>query len=446
MLIKEWEKLIFMFHRDKPRYQNLQKIKFTGLLSVLFICTVVLADDMTPTNRLHKSGFDNEEGFSAPGSTSRQLKEDDEVKSPVFTFINIEETLQPWFDFKKELNEEHGLQLGLAYTTTYQKADETLPGNEDKAMTGIFRISGKWELFNRGQKNKGSLVFSVDNRSRMNDVAASDFANEIGYIGPTATLFTGVDTVLVDLNWQQYLNDGNTGLLIGRYDPNDFIHVLGYANPWTTFQNINILFDSSIAYPDYGVGAGVGHWFENQYYVKAGFNDANGRIDELEIYNDGAEFFKYAEIGWSPSRDERYLKNIHLMYWDVDERDKDNLDDASGLAIGANWTWDKTLMIFAKAGWSDTDAPNDPQIYKESYTLGSMYYFANRSDLVGVAINWGKLAAPGLDSQTTTEMFYRFQLAQNLAITPNLQFLQDPALNNQDDSIVVMGVRVRLSL
>jgi porin len=432
-----------------PQGKGMGKLVNATLLStfgILFLLASAIAGDVTPTNIPHKSGYDNEEGFSAPGSTSRQLEEDDEVKSPVLTFLNIEETLQPWFDFKKELNERHGLQLGLAYTTTYQKADETLPGNEDEAMTGVFRISGKWALFNRGQKNKGSLVFSVDNRSRMNDVAASDFASEIGYIGPTATLFSGVDTVLVDLHWQQYLNDGNTGLLIGRYDPNDFMHVLGYANPWTTFQNINILFDSSVAYSDYGLGVGIGHWFENQYYVKAGFNDANGRVDELEIYNDGAEFFKFAEVGWSPSRDERYLKNIHLFAWHVDERDKDELDDAHGIAIGANWTWDKTWMLFGKAGWSDAGAVNDPQIYKESYTVGSMYYFANRSDLAGVAVNWGKLAAPGLDSQTTTEMFYRLQLAQNLAITPSLQLLQDPALNAQDDSILIMGVRIRLSL
>jgi porin len=432
-----------------PKEKGMGKLVNVSLLStfgILFFLVSAIADDVTSTNIPHKSGYDNEEGFSAPGSTSRQLEEDDEIKSPVFTFLNIEGALQPWFDFKKELNEKHGLQLGLSYTTTYQRADEMLPGNDDEAMTGIFRLSGKWELLNRGQKNKGSLVFSVDNRSRMNDVAASDFASEIGYIGPTATLFSGVDTVLVDLHWQQYLNDGNTGLLIGRYDPNDFMHVLGYANPWTTFQNINILFDSSVAYSDYGLGAGIGHWFENQYYVKAGFNDANGRVDELEIYNDGAEFFKFAEVGWSPSRDERYLKNIHLFAWHVDERDKDELDDAHGIAIGTNWTWDKTWMLFGKAGWSDADAVNDPQIYKESYTVGSMYYFANRSDLAGVAVNWGKLAAPGLGSQTTTEMFYRLQLAQNLAITPSLQLLQDPALNAQDDSILIMGVRVRLSL
>jgi porin len=298
------------------------------------------------------------------------------------------------------LNQRIGLQLGFAYTMTYQQASDSLTG-EDEASTGILRASGKWELLNRGQKNKGSLVFSVDNRSNYHDTAAADLSGEIGYIGPTATLFSGVDTVLVDFNWQQFFNDGNTGLLVGRYDPSDYLHVLGYANPWTTFQNLNTLLDSSLAYPDAGLGAGIGHWLNDNWYTLAGFNDANGRIDEVEPYEDGAEFFKFAELGWSPSRDARYLTNIHLSVWDVDERDEDDIDGAYGVNLGANWTRDKTWMLFGKMGWSDVDAPNDPQIYERSYTLGTMYHFANRSDLAVRTLS----SRPLLGSVPSTRFF-----------------------------------------
>jgi len=75
-----------------------------------------------------------------------------------------------------------------------------------------------------------------------------------------------------------------------------------------------------------------------------------------------------------------------------------------------------------------------------------LYYFANRSDLAGIALNHGELAAAALDSQTTAEIFYRVQLAQNLAITPSIQLLKDPALNNIDDKITLFGLRLRLTL
>ena len=392
-----------------------------------------------------KSGYQNEPGFAGPGSTVRQLEEDDEVKTPVKRWPEFDEALQPWFDGKKRLNEDSGLQLGLAYTVTTQKASDSLT-DEDVGSTGILRLSGKWELLHRGQKNSGALVFSVDNRSKYGDIAAADLANEIGYIGPTAVLFSDAGTVLVDFNWQQFINDGDSGFLVGRYDPSDYLNVLGYANPWTSFQNLNVLLDSSVAYPDVGLGAGGGHWFNANFYGIAGLNDANGKLDETRVFDNGSEFFKFAELGWTPGRDDRYLTNVHISYWEVDEREDDGLDDTYGVLLGANYTRDETWMLFGRLGWSDVDSPDDPQIYERSMTIGAIYYVAKRSDLAGVAINHGELAAPGLDEQTTAELFYRVQIAQNLAITPSIQWLYDPGLNDEHDRITLFGLRLRVTL
>jgi porin len=65
-------------------------------------------------------------------------------------------------------------------------------------------------------------------------------------------------------------------------------------------------------------------------------------------------------------------------------------------------------------------------------------------------LNWGEpnesTFAPGLDDQITMEAFYRFQLTQQLALTPTLQYLKDPALNPLDDSLWVFGLRARIAL
>ena len=52
---------------------------------------------------------------------------------------------------------------------------------------------------------------------------------------------------IVYLNWSQALNDGKSGLIVGRYHPTDYMNVLGYANPWTTFQNLASLLDPTVA-------------------------------------------------------------------------------------------------------------------------------------------------------------------------------------------------------
>ena len=419
-------------------------LRWLTVLVIVSLPAVAVADKVE-AKKEYKSNYEAGPGFAGPGSTVRQLVEDDEEKTPVMRFPTFDEALQPWFDAKKRLNEDSGVQLGLAYTVTTQKASDSLT-DEDVGSTGIFRVSGRWEGVNRGEKNRGALVFSLDNRSKFGDVAAADLANEIGYIGPTAVLFSDADTVLVDFNWQQFINDGDSGFLVGRYDPSDYLNVLGYANPWTTFQNVNVLLDSSVAYPDLGFGAGFGHWFNSSWYGVAGLNDANGKIDETAVFDNGSEFFKFAEIGWTPDRDQRYLTNINLTFWDVDERDDDGIDASHGFLLSANYTRDDTWMLFGRLGWSDVDAPNDPQIYERSVTLGGIYYVAARSDLAGFAVNYGELAAPDLDTQTTAELFYRLQLARNLALTPSVQWLYDPALNDETDRITVFGLRLRATL
>lgn len=42
-------------------------------------------------------------------------------------------------------------------------------------------------------------------------------------------------------------------------------------------------------------------------------------------------------------------------------------------------------------------------------------------------------------------MFYRFHLTPNLAVTPDLQYIKDPALNPRETELWVAGLRVRLT-
>jgi len=423
-------------------------MKLKSLLLLVLYCYLpsAYATDAMPSQKSLKSNYDNEEGFAGPGSTVRQLEEDDEEKNPAFRFESFDEALAPWFEYKKKLSEESGLQLGFAYTLLHQEIDESL-SDEDSATSGIFRVSAKWEAYNRGEKNKGQLVFSFDNRAAYSDLPPGSLGGEAGYIGQTGALFSDVDTILGDFYWSQFVNDAQTGIIVGRYDPNDFFDVLGYANPWSSFQNLSILFNPSIALPDWGFGIGAGHWFEgDNWYLFGSASDANAVLTKEEFDFDTDELYKTVEIGWSPGRDQRYFRNVHVTLWQVDEREDAGIDDADGITLGINWTWDQTYMLFAKIGSSDADAPNDPQISERSVTIGGIYYFASRSDLVGIAYNDSELAVSGLDDQTTLEAFYRIQLAQNLAITPSLQILGDPALNSEEDEITVISLRVRLTL
>ena len=50
-----------------------------------------------------------------------------------------------------------------------------------------------------------------------------------------------------------------------------------------------------------------------------------------------------------------------------------------------------------------------------------------------------------LDDQYAAEVYFRWQVADEIAITPSVQLLIDPALNPDEDQIWVGGVRMRVA-
>ncbi|MGB5328114.1 MAG: carbohydrate porin, partial [Gammaproteobacteria bacterium] len=44
-----------------------------------------------------------------------------------------------------------------------------------------------------------------------------------------------------------------------------------------------------------------------------------------------------------------------------------------------------------------------------------------------------------------TEVYYRWQVAEEIAITPSVQLLIDPALNPEEDTLWVFGLRARFA-
>ena len=379
--------------------------------------------------------------FGGRNSPSGEIDEADVEIDAAFRFPSFDAAFEPWTAWKKRQNEEHGLQFSAHYSTTYQSLSDSI-GSEDQASAGVLRGTAKWTLVGRDTPNHGSLNVMLDHRHNFRDETPANLGGQAGYIGQTGMLYTDQGFSVINLNWQQAFRDGYTGLIVGRYDPNDYMNVLGYVNPWSIFSNLAINLDTTIALPDASWGIAAGSFVNEQWYVMGGINDANGLgSDNLEFFDGGSEFFTFAHIGWTPSKDERYFKSVHVMTWHVDEREDLGIDSAHGVALAANWTFDDRWMPFARLGFSKGSAP----IYNESVTLGVIHKFMYRSDLVGIAANHGSPPDNSLRDQTSVEAFWRFQFSQNVAITPSLQLLIDPALNPVDDKIWVFGVRARIT-
>jgi len=199
--------------------------------------------------------------------------------------------------------------------------------------------------------------------------------------------------------------------------------------------------NTGIALPDSSASLGAAYAFADHWVIRGAVNDANGVIDKVGFFDDGAEFSTFAQLDWQPSIQHRYFKNVHMTFWHVDEREDAKVPSSRGIAFGANWTFKEKFIPFFRAGWSEGDAP----LMNKTATIGLIHRFHN-SDLIGLGFNWGDPSNSALRDQYWNELFYRFQFSQNLALTPSVELLIDPALHPDEDQIWAVSLRVRLSL
>ena len=50
-----------------------------------------------------------------------------------------------------------------------------------------------------------------------------------------------------------------------------------------------------------------------------------------------------------------------------------------------------------------------------------------------------------LNDEYTAELYYRYQMTQLFSVTPDIQYLTNPALNPDEENVLVVGLRGRLS-
>jgi porin len=393
----------------------------------------------------YKTGYQDVPAFGGPGSVGFDLKEADEEKEPIFRFPGIDNALEPWFGLKKSIHDEYGLSYSLDYQALYQYAEPS-PGQDD-AASGLFRFYGSWTLLGRGTKNTGSLIYKVEHRHRIGtEVNPQNLGFEAGSILPTGALFNEFRNhswALTNLYWQQRFDKDRFGFVVGRVDPTDYVDIYALANTLTAFTNLAFSTNPTIAAPNQGLGAAMGGMVTDKMYFVAGFSDASGdpTKDGFDTFFDEHEYFKHVEIGWTPSFERRYLDNIHITAWQVDEREKASVPKGHGLTFSATKFINDKWLPFLRAGYADGDA----SLLQATVSTGIGCYMEQSSDLLGVGVNWGKPSANDLDDQYTGEVFYRLQVAQNLAITPDIQLIINPALNPDENALVVFGLRARMT-
>ncbi len=187
----------------------------------------------------------------------------------------------------------------------------------------------------------------------------------------------------------------------------------------------------------------------DRFYFVGGISDANGdptRPDKFfESFFDDAEYFTHAEVGWISSWEKRFDDNIHLTWWHADEREAAGVSDGWGLSVSFSHIFGDTWEPFLRAGYAEDGGA----LWERFVSAGAAYHIHGTRDALGFGLNWSRpnedTFGQDLDDQYTAELYYRFQVLKVLTVTPDIQFLFNPALNPDENLIAVWGLRTRLA-
>ncbi len=369
--------------------------------------------------------------LSGPSSTAADLEPGDGLTDPQFRSDFPQSFVPGWFAWKDGLAEQ-GFKFNLDYLALGQSSSSDL--GEGDAAGGILRLYGTWQA-----TKTGALTFKVEHRHRYGAVAPQFLGLDGGAVSITGTAFNDSGALLTNLFWTERAADGAWTFQVGQIDVTDFVDIYGLVSPYTAFQNLAFNTNPTINAPNPGLGLAGGVRLGPNFYAVGSVADADADPSSpgFDVFRDG-NLFKSLEIGYTSGFDRIYFDNVHLTLWHADASDELGRAEDYGASFSAAWFLNNQWMPFVRGGVAKGTAA----LYERSLSTGIGYYSRN-TDLAGLGLNWAE--AKGIDdTQFTAEVFYRFSISPGLQITPSIQFIADPLLDADQDSITLLSLRTRI--
>ena len=345
----------------------------------------------------------------------------------------------------KERLAKDGVHLAVDYSALTVNLSDTLNGADDTGSGGMLRFYGSWDAIGKESGNTGSLIWKLEHRHHYGDTGPNFLPFNAGITGLEAPPFSDQGGRLTNLYWKQRFNGGKSTVVAGFLDVTDYVDIYAVASPWTGFVNFAFSTgNSTMALPDdASLGIAGATMLGENFFVIAGIadmeSDPTKPLEGFDSFFSDGHHFKTLELGWTSAQGEIFVDNIHVTFWDADQSDMLNQDEDSGVNVSASKMHGKWLP-FVRASWSDNGSLLG--IDKSLSTGFSYYGLGKEKNNVGVAINWADAGAD--DEQITIEAFYLMKLLPFWELTPDIQWVQNPAQNPNDNHILILGLRTRL--
>lgn len=413
----------------------------------LFVAAQQSANSGQSAQVATNSGYSQAPTLEGGNGVTADIAEDDAQTRGLIEVRPLKGTLQPWFNFKKRLNDNIGLKLNFSYQGLYQHANPTLTDVKDAAAVRG-QIQGAWTLLGRDTTNPGILTFRLENRNTVNrDIPPTSLGLQFGSVTNTGTGFSDFGSAMTELAWRQTLLDGKFKFVTGKISAISWYNTYALSSSMRGFQNTGLQSSLSKPAPGRALGFGIGIEPHPHFVAVAGIHDANGKTTDNPFNTIGeGEFYYSAEFRYYPTTPDRWKwDSLKFQIWHQDQRVNAGTSASTGITFQASRLFEDRWYPFVLGGISDGNA----SIFRADLIagLGVAIDTKNRvaRDAFGVALGWGNPSNDRLQDQYTAEMFYRAQITRAFAVTPAVQFFVNPAANPKHDGAVVWSLRSRIT-
>lgn len=245
----------------------------------------------------------------------------------------------------------------------------------------------------------------------------------------------GVDRLSVREVWlQTLLFKERLKLVGGKIDLTNYFDSNTVANDETTqFLSSAFVNNPTMEAPENGPGMVA--FFDTRKGLTFGFGLQNDDNSGFDITN---QLYAIAEIGY----------RAHLFFGQEGNyrlwgKVNGGQDDNKGFGISIDQNISTRFAAFARYGANEADSGDSDiaSAWSAGVRLRSPF-FSRVNDEIGFA--FGSLDIVGGDDESITESYYKLQINEHFAITPNFQAVFDPVGVGKDETVALVGIRTQI--
>jgi porin len=358
----------------------------------------------------------------------------------------IMKLLTPYTKTKTYLHKEWKLDTAMEHVLIYQRATGGRRPREQAVYN--FTWFGVWNFSKFiEEEDAGVIGFSFEERDNITDHSVKEFSQEVGTNYRTHGLNTNERsrTAVRQLWWRRTFLDKTLTATAGKIHHPSYYNRNAFAgNSKTAFLSNPFSRNPNRLTPQDGLGANITLIPNDDYYLSAGFGDAeaSNKTSGFDTAGDG-HLFTAAEIGLTPTIEGAGRGNYRFTFWQSNQADDEATDDnneGSGFALSFDQELNKTVGLFARYGYTEPDVTNIRNFVSGGFVLRDAW--GAEGDLFGVGLAWDE-PSNGADKEVSMEVFQRIQFTSRVQITPSILLILDPSQSDKTDPVAVFGIRFR---